>query len=164
VWRVSPSDDGHALSGQGRLNRPIVILGDASPDWLNSDATGLAISFRLRLEPQSGGARLVFRYTEGVGYYALQLAPGRMILKRSNAATPALAQTDADRDREVALENIEVSIETGEWHDVRVWAEGDQIYVYLDRAVSATKIPAPQQGRADHPPGDSTFGRLNSAA
>lgn len=122
-----------ALVGQGKLNQPLVILGDASPGWLDFNDDDLIMSFDFNLDERAGGLRLVFRHTAGVGYNVLELFPGLLSLKR-NAASINIE----DRDTEISLKTAHVPINGNTWHNITMWIAGDRIYIYLDRLLTVT--------------------------
>jgi hypothetical protein len=130
AWQVIDESGENFLVGQADVNQPMVILGTASPDWLNTG--DLAISFRFNLDANAPGARLIFRDSEA-GYEALQVKPGEMSLRRS-AAEPDLFAPDSER----VLQTVRAPIQANHWHSVVVWADGSRIFIYLDNKLTMT--------------------------
>jgi hypothetical protein len=83
AWQIVNEGGQSLLIGQGRITQPMVVMGRENPEWLNSSATDFVIDFDVNMDPSSGGARVVFRYQDGVGYNALELFPGLIILRRN---------------------------------------------------------------------------------
>jgi hypothetical protein len=130
AWQVVNEGGDNILIGQGRLNQPLAILGRESPEWVEQSAADLVISYTFNLDPQSAGARLVFRYTPA-GYYALEVFPGLLILRRNNLNSPALATSDPQRGAELILTSVSARIQANTWHEVAVWMQGSRLFVYL---------------------------------
>ncbi|MDL1901266.1 hypothetical protein FBR02_10895 [Anaerolineae bacterium CFX9] len=129
VWQVFEDGSEHILIGQGRITEPIVVLGGATPAWLDPAVNDMVISFRVNLHPQAAGARLVFRYSS-LGYNVLELFPGLMSLKR-NAPTPDVMTRETER----VLQTLNVPITANSWHNITLWAQGGRIFVYVDRVL-----------------------------
>lgn len=129
VWQVFEDGNENILIGQGRINQPIVVLGGATPEWLDPAVNDLVISFRINLHPQAAGARLVFRYSNA-GYNVLELFPGLMSLKRNNPTPDVMT-----RETERVLQTLNVPITANSWHNITLWAQGGRIFVYVDRVL-----------------------------
>ena len=143
VWQVLDDAGERVLVGQASLRQPLVVMGQTTPEWLRLGDDGLVISMRFNLGEGSGGARVLFRRSS-VGYYALELLPGLMILRRS-ASVPDFT----NRDFEIPLRSVNnVPISTSRWHEVTIWADGSRFYVYLDRQLylNAEDLNQPQLG------------------
>lgn len=127
AWQVVDEGGQNLLIGKARASQPFVVVGRGVPEWVEPDKGNVVISMRFNLEANEG-ARLVFRYTPGVGYNVLELIPGRMLLKR-NART---ADPRKDRFNEIVMQQANVPLRLREWYTVTVWTEGQRIAVYLD--------------------------------
>ena len=140
AWQIVNDAGERSLVGQASLQQPLVILGLESPEWLSPSPAGLVINLRFNLDVQAAGGRLVFRYSER-GYYALELFPGLIVLRRS-ASTPDLFQ----RDSEMVMRQVNVPINANQWHNATVWIDGSRIFIYLDNQlyVSAEDLTQPQ--------------------
>ncbi|MCA9910043.1 MAG: protein kinase, partial [Anaerolineae bacterium] len=140
VWQIVNDAGERSLVGQASLQQPLVILGLESPEWLNPSPAGLVINLRFNLDDQAAGGRLVFRYSER-GYYALELFPGLIVLRRSGS-TPDLFL----RDSEMVMRQVNVPINANQWHNATVWIDGTRIFIYLDNQlyVSAEDLTQPQ--------------------
>lgn len=147
VWQIVTEGGENILIGQGKLNQPLVILGLEHPEWLESSTEDLVINFSLNLDPQSGGARVIFRCANAGGcpdgYNVLEIYPGLLSLKR-NAQTPNIFQ----RENERVLKSVSAPIAGNEWHNITLWVEGSRLFVYLDRtlALSDEDLITPQLG------------------
>jgi eukaryotic-like serine/threonine-protein kinase len=142
AWQVVNETGERVLVGQASLQQPLIVLGGQSPEWEAPDPAGLVITMRFSLDPQAAGARLVFRYSEQ-GYYALELFPGLMVLRRS-ASTPNVF----DRNNELIIRQLNAPITANQWRTVTVWSEGSRLFVYLDRElyINAEDLVQPQLG------------------
>ncbi len=123
-WQVIDEGGEHFLVGQADYSQPVVILGAESPDWINTP--DLAISYRFSLDPKAPGARLIFRQSDS-GYNVVEVTPKAITLKR-NGETPNMA----DPDNERVLLTQRARIGTNNWHHVVIWADGVNLFVYLD--------------------------------
>lgn len=143
VWRVVNEGGENLLLGQGLITDPAVIVGRAQPEWLDTNSADLVTHFRVNIDQLSAGARYLFRYTDD-GYYALELFPGLMILKR-NAPTPNITERTTER---VLAQTSNINLAANTWYDVRVWIEGVRIYIYLNEQLVMTHedIIAPTLG------------------
>ena len=147
IWQVVTEGGDNLLVGKGSLQQPLVILGLEHPEWLDSTASDIVINFSINLDPQSGGARLVFRCANSGGcpggYEVLEIFPGLLSLKR-NAPTPNLF----DRQSERILRTASAAVEANKWQDITLWVEGSRIFVYLNRqlALSVEDLILPQLG------------------
>lgn len=142
AWQIIREGGQTTLVGQAQLNQPLIIMGAGSPEWLAEP--DVALNFRFNLDPQGAGARIVFRYDEGVGYNVLEVFPGQMFLKR-NAPAPDVVQREPER---LIARNTNAAIRGNTWHEVTIWVEGSRIFVYLDRALvmRAEDLIVPQLG------------------
>jgi serine/threonine protein kinase/uncharacterized protein YgiM (DUF1202 family) len=131
-WRVVNEGGENLLIAQGSLNDPAVIVGRAEPEWLEQTGVDLVSSFTFNLDPQSAGARYVFRYSDD-GYYVLEVFPGLMILKR-NAPTANVFERTTER----ILAQRSMPIQANEWYNVRIWLEGSRLYIYLNEQLVMT--------------------------
>jgi serine/threonine protein kinase len=140
VWQVVDDAGERVLVGQASLRQPLVVMGQTSPEWLRLGTDGVVISIRFNVGDGSGGGRILFRQSN-VGYYALELLPGLMILRRS-AGNPDFT----NRDFELPIRSVNAPISTNRWHDVTIWADGNRTYVYLDRQlyINAEDLSRPQ--------------------
>lgn len=147
VWQVVTEGGENILIGQGRLNQPLVVLGLEQPEWLNATTQDLVLSFNIRLDPQTGGARVVFRCANSNGcpggYNVLEVYPGLLSLKR-NAPAPDIFTRETER----GLKSINAPIEANKWYSIVVWVQGSRIFVYLDRQFmfSVEDLIPPQLG------------------
>lgn len=141
VWEVVTEGGENLLIGQARLNQPLVLLGNETPEWLQAE--DFVVSFRVNLTAVEG-ARLVFRFTEGGGYNVLEVTPGNIFLKRGDGLNPL-----TDRLNERFLDQEPVAITTGQWNEITVWVEGARLYVYLnkDLIMSVEDLPPLPPGR-----------------
>jgi len=129
TWQVINEDGQKLLIGKGRIDSPMVVMGNGKPEWLESEVSDFIISTDFNLESGSGGARIVFRYADDGSYQAVELFPGLVILRRNNLSSPDVL----DRDSEVIIRqtgNAPISNDT--WHNATIWADGRLIYVYID--------------------------------
>jgi serine/threonine-protein kinase len=137
IWQVVNEGGDNILIGQGKLQQPIVLLGLGRPEWLEANAADFVVSYSVKLDPQSAGARLVFRCNGPAcknGYNVLEIFPGLLSLRR-NAPTPNLF----DRNTERPLKNANnAPIKANTWHNITVWVQGSRIFVYLDRKLTLT--------------------------
>jgi serine/threonine protein kinase len=147
IWQVVAEGGDSVLIGQGSMQQPLVVLGLERPEWLDNTASDLVINFSVNLDPQSGGARLIFRCADAGGcpggYEVLEIFPGLLSLKR-NAPAPNLF----DRQSERILKSTSAPIQGNQWHNLTVWADGSRIFVYLDRQliISSEDLILPQLG------------------
>jgi serine/threonine-protein kinase len=139
-WQLVNEGGQNVLIGLAQINEPLVLLGRESPEWLTT--TDLVVNFRLYAEAQEG-LRVIFRAKDGVGYYALEILPGLMRLKRSRGdSTNPLT----DRSRELQLKQANTRFDLREWAYVTIWSEGRRIFVYLnnDLIIEAEDTNTPQ--------------------
>ncbi|MBL8165933.1 MAG: protein kinase [Anaerolineae bacterium] len=147
IWQVVTEGGENILIGQGRLNKPLIILGREPAEWTDPAAQDLVISFSVRLDPQSGGARVIFRCANAggctSGYNVLEIFPGLLSLKR-NAPTPDIFTRETER----VLRAENAPVEQNTWHNITIWVQGSRIYVYLDRRLAITNedLITPQLG------------------
>ncbi|MBZ0275177.1 MAG: protein kinase, partial [Anaerolineae bacterium] len=147
-WRVVPEGGENVLIGQARLDSPLVILGRGHPEWLDSTASDIVISYSFNLASQSGGARVIFRCAGGDGcpggYNVVEMQPGLLSLKR-NAPTSNIFDPSTER---FVGRAISAPIQANKWYDITIWVEGDRIFVYLDRQLLITgeDLITPQLG------------------
>ncbi|MDX2137349.1 MAG: serine/threonine protein kinase [Chloroflexota bacterium] len=143
VWQLVDEAGESILIGQAALNQPMIMLGQEAPEWTDESPAGMVISFRFNLDAQAAGARMVFRYSD-TGYYALEVFPGLMVLRRNNIDSPNVLF----RDNELIIRNLSVPINANQWHTVTIWSEGTRIFVYLDRQlyINAEDLVPPQVG------------------
>jgi serine/threonine-protein kinase len=153
AWQVFDEAGENFLIGQATLAQPVRILGEAAPAWLGT--TDLAISYRFNLAAGAPGARVLFRHS-GAGYNVLEVVPGRMTLRR-NGETPDLFAPAGER----VLAEVEAPIAAGTWHEVIIWAESSQLFVYLDEKLTlvAEDFTPPQL-----PPGEILLQLLGATA
>jgi len=129
TWQVVNEDGQKLLLGRGRIDSPIVVMGNGRPDWLAPEISNFVISTDFNLENGSGGARIVFRYSDDGGYQALELFPGLVILRRNNLSNPDVL----NRDAEILIRQTgSAPISDNTWHNVTIWVDGRRIYVYID--------------------------------
>jgi serine/threonine-protein kinase len=140
AWQIVNDAGERILVGQGSLQQPLIVLGEETPDWLTPSQAGLVISTRINLDAQSAGGRIIFRYSNA-GYYALEVFPGLMVLRRS-ATTPNLF----DRNNELIIRQGNAPINANQWHTLTIWSEGSRLFVYLDRQLyfNAEDLVQPQ--------------------
>jgi serine/threonine-protein kinase len=126
AWQIITDGSEHYLSGQGSLRQPAIIMGGGFQPWTESQ--GVIINFRIFLDPQQVGARVVFNYDESTGQYrALEMFPGLISLKR-NSPTPDLFTRETER----IMQTISAPLRASQWYDVSIWQQGSRINVYLD--------------------------------
>ncbi len=126
AWQVIDESNEHFLSGQGSLRQPAVIMGRGYQPWIDSD--GAIINFRIFLDPQAVGARIVFNYDPSSGEYrVLELFPGLVSLKR-NSPTPDVFTRDTER----ILRTTSAPMSANQWHEISIWQQGNHINVYLN--------------------------------
>lgn len=137
VWQVVTEGGENILIGQGRLQQPLVVLGLERPEWLEPVVNDLVISFSIRFDPQSGGARIIFRCADAGGcpggYNVLEIFPGLLSLKR-NAPTPNIF----GRENERVLKTDSAPIGENQWHNLTIWVQGSRIFIYLNRQLIMT--------------------------
>ncbi|MCB9451304.1 MAG: protein kinase [Anaerolineaceae bacterium] len=147
-WQVVPEGGENVLIGQARLDQPLVMLGRGQPEWLESTASDIVISFSFNLASQSGGARMIFRCTGGDacpgGYNVVEVLPGLLSLKR-NAPTSNIFDPSTER---FVTRAVSAPIQANQWYDLTIWVEGNRIFVYLDRQllISGNDTISPQLG------------------
>lgn len=144
AWQVVNEGGQNILIGQGNLQQPAVILGRERPEWIESSAGDVVISFKFNLDPQSAGLRVVFRYQENHGYNVVEVFPGLVFLRR-NAPTPNVFDRGTER---LLRQNTNVSIRANTWHQMTIWVQGSRIFIYLDRGLvlTAEDLILPQLG------------------
>lgn len=144
AWQTVTEGGQTILLGQAGLNDPIMILGNDRPEWL--ETADFVISFRVNLDI-SAGTRLLFRFTEGAGYNALDIREGVVFLKRNSLIQPITI----DPLNEIILGRANVPIRLGEWNEFTVWVEGERIFVYLNKEllIQEEDLNQPQLGAGD---------------
>jgi hypothetical protein len=143
VWQVVNEGGENLLIGQGRLTDPARIAGLAQPEWLEPTGEDVVINFDINMDNLAAGARYVFRFSDD-GYYVLELFPGLMILKRNNP-TPDIFERTTER---VIAQANGLNLPANDWQEIRVWVEGQRIYVYLNErlVMTAEDLITPQLG------------------
>lgn len=128
AWQVARTPDEGVLVGVGNAGQPIEVAGRVVPAWVDPAEQDSVIRFRVNVA--SGTiARVVFHHSD-IGYWALEVLEGQLLLKRNNLATPQLTT----RDNEVLLRQARgVPVRPGQWVDVTIWTAGSRVDVYLDR-------------------------------
>jgi len=126
AWQVISESNEHFLSGQGSLRQPAVIMGRGYQPWIESE--GVIINFRVFLDPQAVGARVVFNYNSSSGEYrVLELFPGLVSLKR-NSPTPDIFTRETER----VLRTTSAPLSANQWNEFTIWQQGSHINVYLN--------------------------------
>jgi len=126
VWQIISESNEHFLTGQGSLRQPAVIMGRGFQPWTATD--GILISFRVFLDPQAVGARVVFNYDAASGEYrVLELFPGLISLKR-NSPTPDVFTRETER----ILRTTSAPMNSNQWHNITIWQQGRHINIYLN--------------------------------
>ena len=130
------------LSSNGSsLDSPIVILGEATPDWLAADDLVIHFDFNIQSASDSSGARLIFRASDD-GYYALEFFQGTATLRQGNTA---INETML-REDEPVLRTNNLPLENNEWHQVTLWLDEQRLYLYVDgralEPVNTLRLPA----------------------
>jgi serine/threonine protein kinase/PKD repeat protein/uncharacterized protein YraI len=126
AWTIVDEGSEHYLSGQGSLRQPAVIQGRGAQPW--TDSNGILINFRVFLDPQAVGARVVFNYQPTTGLYrVLEMFPGLVSLKR-NGPTPDLFT----RETEPVLQTIGAPLSSSRWYQLTIWQQNNAIRIYLD--------------------------------
>jgi len=140
AWQIVNEAGERSLVGQATLQQPVVVLGLEAPEWLTPNPAGLVINLRFNLDAQAAGGRLVFRYSE-LGYYALELFPGLIVLRRSGPIPDLF-----NRESETVLRQVNVPINANQWHNTTIWVDGSRIFIYLDKQlyVSAEDLTQPR--------------------
>ncbi len=138
VWRLLPDSGNTSLVGVGGLTKPAVVLGKASPDWVDPNNRNLLVSLSTALDNSASGARIIFRYSN-TGYYVLEMVPGLLKLRRGQSGK-------VDRPTEKDLPQGTLSgapIRSGTFYQWTIWADDNRIFVYLEhRLLMAVKDPA----------------------
>ena len=129
AWQMVSEGGQSLLIGQARLTQPFIVLGRTAPEWVEQGSGDVVISLRVNLDANEG-ARIVFRYRDGVGYNALELVPGRIFLRRN---AQGLTNPLTDRNSEIILGQTSVPVQLGQWNTLRIWVEGARLFVYLNR-------------------------------
>lgn len=145
AWQIVNEGGQNILIGRASLSQPMVILGRGTPEWLDSTASDFVVSFNFNLDPETGGARLVFRYQEGIGYNVVEVFPGLLFLKRNAPGAPNIFDRNTER---LIRQNAQAPIRSNTWHNLTIWVEGSRIFIYLDRelALRAEDLITPQLG------------------
>lgn len=141
-WQVVNEGGQNLLIGKARTDQPIILLGNDTPEWVDPSTADFVITLNINMEANEG-ARLIFRYNEGLGYNVLDIRPGLMLLKR-NAPSPNIF----DPASEIILSQFRANITTNQWFEVRLWVEGSRIFVYLNNRLVMQRedLTLPQLG------------------
>ncbi|MEO8608599.1 MAG: TIR domain-containing protein [Chloroflexota bacterium] len=132
LWEIADDPErGSVLVGHSRdgsvLDAPLVVVGDAKPDWLTTNTWALRFDYVIQSDNTSMGARLILRAAEG-GYYALEFFQGTVTLRQGN--TPI--GDGMIRDSESVLRTRNLPLDNNQWHHVTLWSDDERIYVYVD--------------------------------
>ncbi|MCC7448617.1 MAG: protein kinase [Anaerolineae bacterium] len=143
AWRIQNDSGNLVLIGSGDLNKPAVVMAK-SPEWQDAAAQNILFSTSINLESPSSTARVIFRYTEGAGYYVLELSGTQMALKRG----PATRRIDRSGEVLLPLPRAAVynnpPIRTGAWHVITIWTDFNSISAYIDqRLILSADDPKP---------------------
>ncbi|MBW4437328.1 MAG: protein kinase [Pleurocapsa minor GSE-CHR-MK-17-07R] len=126
AWTIVDEGSEHYLSGQGSLRQPAIIQGTGAQPWTASN--GILINFRVFLDPQAVGARVVFNYQPTTGLYrVLEMFPGLVSVKR-NGPVPDLFT----RETEPVLQTIGAPLSSNRWYQMTIWQQNNSIRIYLD--------------------------------
>jgi serine/threonine protein kinase/uncharacterized protein YraI len=126
AWQVATEGSEHFLVGQGSLRQPAIVMGRGNQPWV--DVNNIIVSFRIYLDPQAVGARLVFQYDpDDANYHVLEMFPGLISLKRNNPV-PDLYTRESER----ILQTTSAPLRANEWYEIRIIVEGTRITVFLD--------------------------------
>jgi len=134
AWAAITVDGETVLSGQGNLDKPLIVYGETQPQWLRPSSEDTMISFDFNIEGGAPGLRLVFQHNPNVGYRVLEMLPGMLQMKRDEIDGNN-HDIRVDRALERAFDNgiAQVPLDTDQWHNITLWISGENIYVYLDR-------------------------------
>lgn len=117
-WLIEAEENNHFLVGQTTIDEPIIITQDLP----------LASVIRVRFNINANeGARIIFGYEDKKGYNIVELQPGAILLKRDSGTTDITA-----RDLELRLARANAPIQLGQWYDVQIWMDEEQVSVYLN--------------------------------
>jgi eukaryotic-like serine/threonine-protein kinase len=127
AWRLQSDSGNVALVGTGGIRAPAVVLSKASPEWTDPDSQTLLLSVRINLDAPGSVARVIFRYTEGTGYYVLEMLPGLVAIKRGQP------NKGLDRGTERTLAQFgNAPVRNGNWYAMQIWADTSRVFVYMD--------------------------------
>lgn len=127
AWQITSEDGQNVLVGRGGLDKPITILAKGQAEWVNPKVTDYVISFRFKLPRPTTGARVLFRFSDK-GYNGVEFFPGSIKVVRNNPTNRKI-----DRASEYPLKfQPGLDIKTNEWHSASIWAQGPDLYIYLD--------------------------------
>jgi serine/threonine protein kinase len=149
-WAIGPgAGEDSVLVGSARVSQAFTLLGNPEgglPEWAGK--TDFVLSFRMNMDAQEGG-RLVFRYKPGETYYAVDIAPGRIRIKRGERGYDP--EVDRERERFIGNPNgYQTLMQVNNWYDISIWVEGRRIYIFIDddliAAASDNETPLPGSG------------------
>jgi hypothetical protein len=151
-WTVGPgAGEGSVLVGSARISQAFTLLGNSDsglPEWVEAGLTDYVLSFRLNMDAGEG-TRVILRYTPGQAYYAIDIATGRINIKRGERGYDP--EIDRDRERFIGNPRGYTSVmRLNEWYDITIWVQGRLIYVFVDSDLVAIVVdgdtPLPASG------------------
>ena len=156
IWHLESAGDqnGVMLIGIGtnraELDAPAYILSDASPspDWLTTTDMVIRFNMNIQTDLTTVGARLVYHASDA-GYDVLEFFRGSISLRQGTS--PASGEMNRNTEPVVRTRPFP-TMENNTWHEVTVWIQPVQTYVYVDGQLaaifinSATRLPSGQVG------------------
>jgi serine/threonine-protein kinase len=132
TWQVVAEGGENVLLGLGNIRNPATMLGlEPAPEWLTDTQGNLVFNLSFNLPGTASIARVLFRCTGprcAGGYQVLELLSGSVSVRR-NAGTPDIFNREGER----VLDISRAPIEANRWHEVTLWAQGNRLFVYVDR-------------------------------
>jgi serine/threonine-protein kinase len=154
AWQLLPDSGNTSLVGSGGVSKLAVVLSKANPgaEWNDPAVRALVISVSMSLDSQGSFGRIIFRQSD-TGYYALNIAPGLLLLSRGNGGT-------INRNNELQLQNYGAPIRSGGFFQLMIWTDETRVFVYLEhRLVIQVRD---QQGGSVLPGGQIMLQTVNS--
>ena len=149
AWQVATEGGENVLLGIGSIRNPATVLGlEPAPEWTSDGKGDLLLNLSINLPGTASAARVIFRCTGSRcvdGYQVLEILSGFVALRR-NAGTPDLLNREGER----VLDTARAPIEINRWHEITLWAQGNRLFVYVDRQFVMSQedlsMPALQSG------------------
>ena len=126
AWQLLPDSGNTSLVGSGGQAKLALVLSKASPapQWDDPAIKSLVISTSINLDSQGSFGRIIFRQSDS-GYYALNFAPGLMLLSRGTSGT-------INRGSELQLQTYSAPIHNAAFFQLLIWCDETRVFVYLE--------------------------------
>ena len=152
-WSIGRgAGESSVLIGSARVSEAFILLGNpqgGSPEWVETGLNDFVFSFRVNMTAQEG-VHVVFRYTPNRPYYALDIAPGRINVRRGESNNNP--ETDRESEKFIGFaRGYTTTMELDDWYDITVWIQGQHIYVFVDNDLVADALDdnSPRPGGGD---------------